>query len=853
MQKKSRSPRGLSGLRTRLGVALCSVGFLLGIMSFAATLPQAVRKVAVNSTDSIHSGSNKRLGTRTAMKLGGSQSPAPAGWSLVSSPNNSTLLENQLFGVTCASASDCWAIGVDNASQTFIEQWNGDMWSIVSSPNTSATQRNFFYGVTCASTSECWAVGYYDNGQGSVAQTLIEEWNGTSWSIIASANTSTTQFNYLNAVTCASTSDCWAVGYYGYGGLGTLTEHWDGISWSIVTSPNPSTFENSLTGVTCASSSNCWAVGSDDFNNQTLIEQWNGTSWSVITSPNPSGSSFNQLNAVACGSASQCWAVGYAQSTSGFDQTLIERWNGTSWSIVRSPNASTNNNVLNSVTCTSTSQCWAVGYYASPSDQTLVEELNGTTWSIVGSPNNGAIGNELYGVTCTSVSECWAVGFYINPVADEDQTLIEHWNGTSWTIAASPNPAGPNFLLGVTCATDSQCWAVGYDDAPDGSGLFTLIEQWNGTSWAIVASPNTATVNALANVTCTSTSDCWAVGNYFTSDIQPLIEHWDGTSWTITASPSGNGPLSSVTCTSPSQCWAVGYVNGRYRQTLIEQWDGNAWTIVSSPNTSTMQTNYLNAVTCTSASECWAVGYYNNGTADQTLIEEWDGTVWAIVSSPSGSTTQMNHLNGVACASASICWAVGYYVNDNGVQQVLIELWDGSSWTIAASPPISTTQNNYFDSVTCASSSDCWAVGLSNNGQNQTLIEQWNGASWSNVTSPDSDPAQDNRLVSVTCVSPSECWAVGFYYSDSDYGQTLIAEYTASPLQITSVSGPSNGPFVIMGQSPPLISIDIQSSPDLVTPFASFATVTADANGLFEYDDASAVMAPQRFYQASYR
>ena len=75
-------------------------------------------------------------------------------------------------------------------------------------------------------------------------------------------------------------------------------------------------------------------------------------------------------------------------------------------------------------------------------------------------------------------------------------------------------------------------------------------------------------------------------------------------------------------------------------QTLIERWDGTSWAIVSSPNTSTTQNNYLYGVTCASASECWAVGYYFYGSAYQTLIERWDGTSWAIVSSPNASATQ---------------------------------------------------------------------------------------------------------------------------------------------------------------------------------------------------------------------
>src|SRR5439155_22453256 len=190
-------------------------------------------------------------------------------------------------------------------------------WSIVISPNTSATQHNFLFDVTCASASDCWAVGYYSTGGvGSVHQTLIEHWNGTAWSIVSSPNASTTQANFLSDVTCTSASDCWAVG-------GTLIEHWNGTTWSIVTSPNT----GGLSGVTCTSPSDCWAVGSyrNGFYNQTLIEHWNGTAWSIVTSPNTSTIE-NYLIRVTSTSAPASWAVGdYFDSGDNVYHKLLQR------------------------------------------------------------------------------------------------------------------------------------------------------------------------------------------------------------------------------------------------------------------------------------------------------------------------------------------------------------------------------------------------------------------------------------------------------------------------------------------------------------------------------------------------
>ena len=96
---------------------------------------------------------------------------------------------------------------------------------------------------------------------------------------------------------------------------------------------------------------------------QTLIESWNGSVWSIVPSPNTSPTEVNVLLGVSCSSASACTAMGFYNPSNGFDQTLIESWNGSAWSIVTSPNTSpTQNNYLSGVSCSSPAACTAVGY-----------------------------------------------------------------------------------------------------------------------------------------------------------------------------------------------------------------------------------------------------------------------------------------------------------------------------------------------------------------------------------------------------------------------------------------------------------------------------------------------------------
>jgi hypothetical protein len=257
-------------------------------------------------------------------------------------------------------------------AQTLIEQYTGSGWSIVSSPNPSGSQQSALNDVTCVSVSDCWAVGYSDDavvqflGATGSSQTLIEQYTGSGWSIVSSPNPPGSQWSQLTGVTCATADDCWAVGDSGTAN-GTVIEQDAGSGWTVVSSPPaPSGSVNSqLAAVTCVTVNDCWAVGDSnpaDSGTQSLIEQNAGSGWSIVSSPDPSGSLFSQLTGVACVTADECWAVGYSSAYNASSQTLIEEDTGGGWTIVSSPTpAGATSTQVEGVACTSSGDCWAVG------------------------------------------------------------------------------------------------------------------------------------------------------------------------------------------------------------------------------------------------------------------------------------------------------------------------------------------------------------------------------------------------------------------------------------------------------------------------------------------------------------
>ncbi len=284
-----------------------------------------------------------------------------------------------------------------------------DTATVVSSPD-DGTFAQRLTSVSCVSASNCVAVG--SAGSFQVSTTLAMAWNGTAWSTMSTPNNGS---NELLSVSCVSASSCVAVGGAGTPFSGTtLAMVWDGSAWSAVSSPSPSPGSNNkLMSVSCTSASNCVAVGFSGMMNQetTLAMVWDGSAWSVVSSPNP-GTGFvgNKLNSVTCLSASSCVAVG-STSQGGLGQTLVMSWDGSTWSVVSSPNASGTNDELRSVSCASASDCVAVGYTRTTPVSTLVMAWNGTAWSIVSSPNVGTEGDYLNSAACVSATECVAVGY----------------------------------------------------------------------------------------------------------------------------------------------------------------------------------------------------------------------------------------------------------------------------------------------------------------------------------------------------------------------------------------------------------------------------------------------------------
>jgi hypothetical protein len=344
-------------------------------------------------------------------------------------------------------------------------------------------------------------------------------------------------------------------------------------------------------------------------------------------------------------------------------------------------------------------------------------------WAIVPTPDpsgdwgSGAL-DALHAVSCASTTFCMAAGSYVprpqQPGVYRSYPLFELWDGTTWSVLASPTGGG---ISGISCSSAHFCMAVGVTNIHNGGshlGEFSLAEVWRGVRWSVAASPPPppgvpAYEVQLGSVACTSRNSCVAVGSYGevrSPRAQTLIESWDGARWSLNHSPSPGGPpgglnvLTAVSCTAAGGaiCAAVGYEAAStdgHAHAIVEVDHHGTWSLDLAVGTATSESSHLYGVSCSLARACVAVGALVAGTTDQLLEVNWDGHAWSVLPARSSAVVGV----AVTCSSEATCAEVG-------PSGEVATLEDGA-WTAARTPSQSGVSAR---SISCTPSL-CMAVG----------------------------------------------------------------------------------------------------------------------------------------------
>ena len=311
-----------------------------------------------------------------------------------------------------------------------------------------------------------------------------------------------------------------------------------------------------------------------------------------------------------------------------------------------------------------------------------------TSWTVADAPPIPHA--RLNDVSGSSASDVWAVG---SVGGFHGGSLIEHWNGATWSVVRSPRLPEADYLTSVVSLTPNDAWAVGawWMGGTGGAGHYTaLVERWDGVRWVAVNAPPSAPAlvsrhsreegiellsspasllsvepgdEILTSVDASSSEDVWVGGSTVgkaTGPYRQFVARWNGHGWWSSMSP-GNGTMSSISVVSSEEAWA--FVNQNGPRMAIEHWSHGEWAPVSAPS---LGRNLAGGSVAVGPRDAWMVGQ-RQGSRNSPLIEHWNGTRWRMVPSPPIHAI----LNGVVVTPSGSVVAVGS-TTTNGPQRTVI-------------------------------------------------------------------------------------------------------------------------------------------------------------------------------------
>lgn len=353
----------------------------------------------------------------------------------------------QFSGVSCVSWTFCVAVGgstrlPDSSTTPLAQRWNGASWRAMPIPHAGAASQ--LSSVSCVSKNFCAAVGKNQSNP------LIELWNGSSWRAAPSWVPASGVSLSLTGVSCVRASFCLAIGTTddeGGGKYAIWSTRWNGHKWLRAATPAASAgTARALASISCASASNCVAVGYQGAQPvRQLVYTWHGSRWRAVHVINAPNADQNLLLGVSCGSSSRCMAVGFTARASGSSGEqfvpLAQRRTTSGWhrGTPPAPRPSTGPQ-LSAVACTGR-HCMVTGSYLDSARRHHVfsDSWTGSSWTVRRTANipSGGSGPLLPAISCPKVNRCVAVGSYTTSSGQVSHLLTEVWNGKRWTRVAA--------------------------------------------------------------------------------------------------------------------------------------------------------------------------------------------------------------------------------------------------------------------------------------------------------------------------------------------------------------------------------------------------------------------------------
>ena len=376
-----------------------------------------------------------------------------------------------------------------------------------------------------------------------------------------------------------------------------------------------------------------------------------GPAWTQTQLPVPAGwdDGYAYLG-ISAVSPIDIWAVGNAQrfATSGnprFGEAITAHWDGSAWTLHVPPHPAgeTQFDQLGGVAALPGGFAWAVGSSDAfaTNGGAIIDHLASGAWTEGTGASLGVGGGGF--ATYDAIAAVSNSNVWVSATTSDNRHRFQHWNGSRWTSYTVPGETSSSTtisqILAIKAVSATNIWAVG-DVSTQGAGEVTLIEHWNGTAWSISATPSSPDLRGLTDLYIGSASNIYAVGRDQTEPFQPVVLHYNGASWSSITVPNSSGAWAdTVTATSPTDIWLLGQAASGFA--YYAHYDGHAWTHIAPPAIGgvDIDTNDFHSATATQG-QMWATGTGARTTASRLCPELVSATGFSqpSVSVPLGET-----------------------------------------------------------------------------------------------------------------------------------------------------------------------------------------------------------------------
>jgi photosystem II stability/assembly factor-like uncharacterized protein len=327
-----------------------------------------------------------------------------------------------------------------------------------------------------------------------------------------------------------------------------------------------------------------WAAGARiidrGFDQRTYVEHWDGAGWRSVTIPKPKGSFNDLLEGIVALDQSSVWAVGWAQPPFTEVAPFAAQWDGQRWTerYLKVPRGA-KDTMMHDIDASSDSDVWAVGdagiFRAASA---LIEHWNGSGWTIAAPPAHQPARGTLSDVDVVSTHDVWSVGY--SRSAGRIHPLAERYDGQHWSLVQVPPPPGQSDvgLTGVAAVAEDDVWVTGTTDTETGH---PFVEHWNGRHWQTVSITVPGNDMVPLSIDAVAPDDVWVAGG--NSHRQPVFAHWDGSSFHYVKVALDAQTVFGIDFTSSRDGVAVGIsTTKRNGHRLVvpahAHWNGHNWT-----------------------------------------------------------------------------------------------------------------------------------------------------------------------------------------------------------------------------------------------------------------------------------